>query len=151
MIYVDYVILKTAYDESFRRINELINRKEEAFTRTLPGAIRYDLPKVIKSPALISKLDEYIADNEKIEAQIREARIISDERKYMLMQKAEELKTSPDDYDRVFVMYYLRRLPAEYIASMLDYSVDSIYYKKRKMEARMEQEGISLRELFNRR
>lgn len=151
MVYVDYVILKQSYDESQRRLTEMLNRKEEILTKALPKAIRYDGLKVIHSPSLISPLDDYVMNVERIDQHIREMRIILNERKYMLMLKAEELKTSLDEFDRIFVMYYLKKLPAEYIASVMDYSTDSIYYKKRKMVTRMERENISLEEMFNRR
>lgn len=151
MVYVDYVILKQSYDESQRRLSEMLDRKEEILTAALPKAIRYDGLKVIHSPSLISPLDDYVMNVERIDQHIREQRITVNERKYMLMLKAEELKTSLDEFDRIFVMYYLKRYPAEYIASVLDYSTDAVYYKKRKMEARLEEENITLRKMFNRR
>lgn len=150
-VFVDYVILKQSYDQSHKRLRELLDRKEEAFTRTLPSAIRYDIQKVMHSVPDVSALDEYVMAVERLNQQIREMRIIKDERRYMLMEKAEELKTSLDEFDRIFVMYYLKKLPAEYIASLLDYSVDAIYYKKRQMEKRMDEDGISLEKMFSRR
>ena len=142
-VYVDYVILKVSYDESLNRLGELLDRKEEAFTRTLPSAIRYDLQRVRHSPSIISPLDEYVADVERIDQQIREARIILIERKELLDLKEEELRKSNDTNDKIFVLRYLERWKVERVARKLYYSVDTIWYRERKIRKVLEKEGLS--------
>lgn len=135
MIYVDYVILKQSYDESLRRLKDLLDRREEAFTRTLPNAIRYDLQKVMHSVSDNSPLDDYVMDIERIEAQIREAKILAMDRKVMLDLKEEELRKSEDIDDRVFYLRSVMKLKVEQIALRLHYSDRaSVYYHIRKIK-----------------
>ena len=135
MIYVDYVILKQSYDESLRRLKELLDRREEAFTRTLPNAIRYDLQKVMHSVSSNSALEDYIIDNEHLEQQIREAKILVMDRKEMLDLKEEELRKSADVDDRVFYLRSIQKLKVDQIALKLHYSDRaSVYYHIRKIK-----------------
>lgn len=142
-VFVDYVILRQSYDESLKRLKELLDRKEEAFTRTLPSAIRYDLQRVVRSPSLISPLDEYVMDIEKIDQQIREARIIVIERREMLDLKEQELRESKDTNDRIFVLRFLEHWKVDRVARKLYYSVDTIWYRERKIKKVLEKEGLS--------
>lgn len=133
MIYVDYVILKTAYNESLNKLKEALDKQEEAFTRTLPNAIRYDLQKVMHSPPTISPLDDYVMTNEYLEQKIRQAKLILMERKEMLDLKEEELRNSSDLDDRIFYLKYVECLTVERIAMKLTYSEGNVYYHLRKI------------------
>ena len=134
MLYVDYVILKQSYDESLRRLKELLDKKEEAFTRTLPNAIRYDLTKVIHSVSTNSALDDYVMNIEAIEQEIRRARVIVYERKEMLNLKEEELRASRDTNDRIYVMRYLDNRKVSEIARKLNYVQETIYKRLNKID-----------------
>ncbi len=142
MLYVDYVILKQSYDESLRRLKELLDKKEEAFTRTLPNAIRYDLQKVMHSVSTNSALDDYVMDVEKIDQQIRSAKIILMERKDMLDLKEEELKKSRDTDDRVYFLKYIQRLTVEQIAIRMHYSEGNIYYHLAKIKHQIKKQSL---------
>lgn len=134
MLYVDYVILKQSYDESLRRLKELLDKKEEAFTRTLPNAIRYDITKVIHSVSTNSTLDDYVMNIEAIEQEIRKARVIVYERKEMLNLKEEELRSSKDTNDRIYVMRYLDNRKVSEIARKLNYVQETIYKRLNKID-----------------
>lgn len=135
MIYVDYVILKTAYNESLNKLKEALDKQEEAFTRTLPNAIRYDLQKVMHSPSTTSPLDDYVMNNEYLEQKIRQAKVILVERKEMLDLKEQELRNSSDLDDKIFLMRYVDGMKVEQIARKLHYSGrESIYYHIRKIK-----------------
>lgn len=142
MLYIDYVILKQSYDESLRRLKELLDRKEEAFTRTLPNAIRYDLQKVMHSVSTNSALDDYVMDVEKIDQQIRSAKIILMDRKDMLDLKEEELKKSRDVDDRVYYLKYIQRLTVEQIAIRMHYSEGNIYYHLAKIKHQIKKQSL---------
>lgn len=142
MLYVDYVILKQSYDESLRRLKELLDKKEEAFTRTLPNAIRYDLQKVMHSVSTNSALDDYVMDVEKIDQQIRSAKIILMDRKEMLDLKEEELKKSRDVDDRVYFLKYIQRLTVEQIAIRMHYSEGNIYYHLAKIKHQIKKQSL---------
>lgn len=142
MLYIDYVILKQSYDESLRRLKELLDRKEEAFTRTLPSAIRYDLQKVLHSITSHSTLDDYVMDVEKIDQQIRSAKIILMDRKEMLDLKEEELKKSRDVDDRVYYLKYIQRLTVEQIAIRMHYSEGNIYYHLAKIKHQIKKQSL---------
>lgn len=134
MLYIDYVILKQSYDESLRRLKELLDKKEEAFTRTLPNAIRYDITKVIHSVNTNSALDDYVMNIEAIEQEIRKARVIVYERKEMLNLKEEELRSSKDTNDRIYVMRYLDNRKVSEIARKLNYVQETIYKRLNKID-----------------
>lgn len=142
MLYIDYVILKQSYDESLRRLKELLDRKEEAFTRTLPSAIRYDLQKVLHSITSHSTLDDYVMDVEKIDQQIRSAKIILMDRKEMLDLKEEELRKSKDVDDRVYYLKYIQRLTVEQIAIRMHYSEGNIYYHLAKIKHQIKKQSL---------
>lgn len=133
-VYVDYVILKTAYNESLRNLKDALDKQEEAFTRTLPSAIRYDLQKVLHSPSTTSPLDDYVMDNEYLEQKIRQARVILIQRKEMLELKAQELKQSKNIDDRIFWLKYVELLTVESIAIRMNYSEGNIYYHLGKIK-----------------
>ena len=134
MLYVDYVILKQSYDESLRRLKELLDKKEEAFTRTLPNAIRYDITKVMHSVSTNSALDDYVMNIESIEQEIRKARVIVYERMEMLSLKEEELRASKDTNDRIYVMRYLDNRKVSEIARKLNYVQETIYKRLNKID-----------------
>ena len=140
-VYVDYVILKQSYDESIRRLKALLDKKEEAFTRTLPSAIRYDLQRVMHSPSVISPLDEYVADVERIDQQIREARLIVMDRKEILDLKEQELRKSKDTDDHIFMLKYIEHLTVERIAIRMHYSEGNIYYHLAKIKHQLRKNG----------
>lgn len=134
MVYIDYVILLQSYNESLRRLKELLDKKEEVFTRTLPNAIRYDLTKVMHSVNANSALDDYVMDIEAIEQKIRQARVIVYERKEMLDLKEEELRASKDTNDRIYVMRYLDNRKVTEIARKLNYVQETIYKRLNKID-----------------
>lgn len=143
MVYVDYVILKQSYDESSRRLTELLDKKEEAFTRTLPNAIRYDLQKVMHSVSENSPLDDYVMDIERIEEQIREARMLVYQRKEVLDMKEQELRASEDIDDRIYVLRFIQHLKTDQIARKLHYSNRrSIYYHLNKIEHELQKAKV---------
>lgn len=142
MLYIDYIILRQSYDESLMRLKEAIDRKEEAFVRTLPNAIRYDLQKVLHSITSHSTLDDYVIESEKLEEQIRQARIIVIERKEMLNLKEEELRKSHDTTDVVYVMRYVDGYKVNQIAQKLGYRQESIYYHIGKIKHQLKKNGI---------
>lgn len=144
MLYVDYVILKQSYDESLRRLKELLDKKEEAFTRTLPNAIRYDITKVIHSVNTNSALDDYVMNIEAIEQEIRRARVIVYERKEMLNLKEQELRKSHDIDDIIFTLRFIDGHKWQRIAEMLDYCDGAIYYHRRKIGHELEKNKLSL-------
>lgn len=133
-MYVDYVILRKSYDESLRQVKEILDRKEEAFTRTLPSAIRYDLLKVLHSAPDSSPLDDYIMSMEKYDEQLRAARFILMERKELLDLKEEELRKSHNTTNRVFAMRYIDDLKVNQIARKLSYQPETIYYHISKIK-----------------
>lgn len=143
MIYVDYVILKQSFDASEKRLQELLDKKEEAFTRTLPNAIRYDIQKVVHSVSDNSPLDDYVATIERIERQIREARVILIERYEMLARKEQELRSSKDLDDKIFVLRFIDHIKIEQIAVKLNYSRrESIDYHIRKIRHELAKAGL---------
>lgn len=147
MIYVDYVILKQSYDESLKLLKEALDRKEEAFTRTLPNAIRYDLQKVMHSTSANSALDDYVMDIEKINEQVREARIIVIERKEMLDMKEDELRKSQNTTSLVFCLRYIDGLKVDRIARKLSYKQETIYYHIGKIKHELMKAGLIKRDL----
>lgn len=144
MVYLDYCIMKQGYLGTEGLMRELLDRKEEAFTRTQPNAIRYDGQKVISSVSDRSAVEDYIMAAEKIDAQIAEVKSILADRLSLLLQKENELRKSADVNDRIYVLRFLEQKDVRYIARKLNYTKNTIYWRIARMEDNLENIGIKL-------
>lgn len=142
MLYIDYIILKEAYEEAEKRVNNLIDLREAELVKVMPNAIQYDAVRVIKSVSPSSALDNYVIKVERIDRMIRQAKIIRGERKEMLDAKKAELKDSADVDDQIFYLRSIERKTIEEIAKLLNYSEGNIYYHRAKIRHELKKNGI---------
>lgn len=142
MLYIDYIILKEAYDEADKRVSDLVDMREEEFVKVMPNAIQYDAVRVIKSVSPSSALDNYVIKVERIDRMIRQAKIIRNERKEQLEAKKAELKESADIDDRIFYLRSIEKKTIEEIAKLLNYSEGNIYYHRAKIRHELKKNGI---------
>lgn len=142
MLYIDYIILKEAYDEADKRVNDLVDMSEEEFVKVMPNAIQYDAVRVIKSVSPSSALDNYVIQVERIDRMIRQAKIIRSERKEQLEAKKTELKESADIDDRIFYLRSIEKKTVEEIAKLMNYSEGNIYYHRAKIRHELKKSGI---------
>ena len=142
MLYIDYIILKEAYEESDKRVNDLVDMREAEFVKVMPNAIQYDAVRVIKSVSPSSALDNYVIQVERIDRMIRQAKIIRSERKEQLEAKKAELKESADVDDRIFYLRSIKKMTVEEIAKLMNYSEGNIYYHRAKIRHELKKNGI---------
>lgn len=111
------------------------NKLEELFTRTQPGAIRYDSDKVVTPYPDGSVVDEYIAEKERqhVDDRIRQARQLLDYRKYLLDLEEQELRKSREPIDIIFYMRFLDRKKIRWICWKTNYSESTVKRKIREI------------------
>lgn len=137
MLYIDYAVLKISFNSACETLNALIDKEMEAFAKTLPSAIRYDVPRVMHSTDTTSQLDDFILTEEALQQHIRTAKMIVYERAELLSLKEQELRNSTDLDDIIYTMRYIDGKTWQKIADELHYSDHAIYYHKRKIDAEM--------------
>jgi hypothetical protein len=138
MIYIDYVIKKSAYLTKREKLTRLLEEKEKSFSRTQPGAIRYDKLKIVQSVDTGSTLEEYVSAAERLGLQIVAAAAELEEAKAELKRQLGRLIRSKDTTDRVFVQLFVKARSVEKAAQMLDMSAAAVYYHQRKIRAELE-------------
>lgn len=142
MVYIDYVILKQSYDKTYYDLKELLDKKELAFTRTQPNAIRYDGIKVISSGSDASPVEDYIIDTERLDRQIEAVSDVLANRDYMLALKLTELRESKEIDDRIFLWRYVDNIPVADIARRLYFSSGAIYHRLKRINKRITNETL---------
>lgn len=128
MIYIDYHDYKNKQLEAQHKYDSILAEKERLFTKTQPASAKYDDEKVSNSN-IKNKFDEYLIVKEKykIDDRLKEIKSILDDRTHILKLKEEELRKSKDWYDKIYVYYYLDRLPVRKIQYMIPYSRTRIF------------------------
>lgn len=123
MIYLEYEEARRKYRKAQVRYNSLVDKAEELFNRTQPGAIRYDTDRVQSSPDGDVILDYILTkEREHIDERIATARYLLDKRKEALDIKENELRHSRALIDVVYVYRYLEGIKAYQIAARTHYS-----------------------------
>ena len=126
ILYIEYMQMRSSYNETITRLNALLDAQEAAFTRTLPKAIRYDLQRVNHTP-YGDTLEDYLMDIEEIEEKIRSVRILLIERRENLDRIEEQLRKSKDLQDKIFVGRFIDGKSVTVLSRELSYSPERIY------------------------
>lgn len=127
MIYQEYHFLKQRYKDAQSLVDSILTEQEEIFTRTLPNAISYE--EKVKSSGNKNILESYVIEKEKrhIEQRLTEAKKILEERKSLLKEKESELRSSKHNYDVVYTLRWLDRMPVWKICKTTHYSDRQVY------------------------
>lgn len=128
MLYVEHNDYRNKQLEAQRKYDEILSEKERLFDKTQPRSIKYDIEKVSGGNAT-NRFDDYLAAKEqkKIDERLEEIKSILDERTRLLNLKEQELRTSKDWYDKIYIYFYLENLSVAQIQFKVPYGRTQIY------------------------
>lgn len=128
MLYVEHNEYRNKQLAAQRKYDEILTEKERLFSKTQPKAIEYDLEKVCGGQAT-NKFDEYLTAKEqkRIDQRLIEIKSILDGRTQLLKLKEQELRSSKDWRDKIYIYYYLERLSVAQIKFKVPYERTQIY------------------------
>ncbi|MCQ2087678.1 MAG: hypothetical protein MJZ37_06390 [Bacilli bacterium] len=138
MIYEEYAALQKKYYAAQKNYEELLDKKEELFIRTQPSAIDYSKDAVAGGSTGDSFTD-YISAKDKLrlDERLAEALNIMTERMILLDSKEEELRSSKDWYDVIYVCRFLDRYSISKIERTVPYSRSQIYNILQKIRTKI--------------
>ena len=103
-IYLEYESYKQKLYAAQKNFDKILKRKEELFDMTQPSSP--GMGEKVSGGEPRNKFDSYLItkDEENLDALLKEARDILEDRKILLESKREELKASKNLYDKIY--YY---------------------------------------------
>ena len=126
MLYEEYEELRTQYKTAQENYAELLEEKESLFLRTQPSAVAYDKDSVsIGSPKDV--FADYVGQIECVDARLKIAEGILNNRHTLLKHKEEELRKSKDIYNVIYVYRYIDGVKAKHIVKRVPYSRSQVY------------------------
>lgn len=130
MIYISYNEYREKYYNAQREYDKILNEKEKLFGITLPKATTFDKERV-NGGSPINSFDTYIEkmEEKQIDERLNVARSILEDRKNLLKAKEEELRSSKDWLDVIYVYYYIEKLSIRKIAKRIPFSTTGIFEK----------------------
>ena len=128
MIYLEFESLKIQRQSTFEALRNIINEKEELFSRTQPASVDYDKERV-SGGGVSTPFDDYVIAKEarQIDQRIEECKAILAERENLLKRKEGELRASKDICDVIYVLRFLEHMRLYKIASRIHYSEAQTY------------------------
>ena len=139
MLYVEYDAIRIKYNDAQRVYNELIEEKEELFSRTQPQSVRFDKERT-SGGAGHNTFEEYVIAKERsrIDERLAEQKTILEDRKRLKEMKERELRLSKSWYDRIYVLSYLEKLSLTQIENRVPYSRVQIWRILKTIKANCE-------------
>lgn len=137
MVYLEYEECKQKYLDAQEIFSEILQTKEELFAQTQPLAVSYDSEHVDGgNPA--NRFDSYLItkDRLQLDAKLEEAKALMEERLHLMHLKEQELRSSKDVHDRIYVMRYLDHIRVFIISRRVRYSESQVYRILEKIEKR---------------
>lgn len=125
MLYTEYEEYKTKYLNAQKEYDKILNEKEKLFGITQPKATEFDKERV-NGGSPVNSFDKYMENMEKkqIDERLNVARSILEDREKLLKLKENELRSSKDWLDRIYVYYYLEKLSIRKIEKKIKYKYD---------------------------
>ena len=128
MIFLEYEKFKQKYFDAQKKFDEILQEKEELFTKTQPQSPNWDK---IGQPSnqVVSKFDNYVCAKEsyKIDERLREIKTILADRKKLLELKSKELDESNEKVDKFYKMRFIELLTMKQISRKLNYEKSQTY------------------------
>ena len=130
MIYKEYEEYRTKYYEAQKTYDAVLNEKEMLFLRTQPSSIDYD-KEIVSGGSPSNSFDTYLIAKEKnqIDARLKEAESILEDRKKLFKIKENELYHSKDWNDVIYKYYFIEKLSIRKIAMRIPFSSTEIFRK----------------------
>ena len=128
MIFLEYEDYRGKFLSAQKKYDEVLTQKEALFDRTQPNGVAFDKEKV-GGTAEYNSFDEYLIQMEKkrIDERLEEIKRIMDDRWNLLLDKEDELRSSQDIMDRLYVMRFLEHQKMQKIERQINYSRARIY------------------------
>lgn len=133
MLYVDYEKMWEVIRKQEKEYFDLINDRDELFTKTQPKATTFD-KELVDSSHNSNMLETYVIKEEQITTRINQLNKSIDDRYQALNRKREELRLSKNIYDRIYYLKYVERLSIYKIAALVGYERTSVWRHLKKIE-----------------
>lgn len=126
-IYLEYESYKQKLYAAQKNFDKILKRKEELFDMTQPTSP--GMGEKVSGGEPRNKFDSYLItkDEENLDALLKEAREILDDRKILLESKREELKASKNLYDKIYYYRFIEYYHVNRIARTVGYSEAQTY------------------------
>lgn len=128
-IYLEYEICKRKLYAAQNKFDQILKRKEELFDMTQPSSP--EMGDKVSGGERGNRFDAYLIskEEENLDALLKEARDILEDRKTLLASKKEELKYSNNLFDKIYYYRYIENFRIKRISKMTNYSESQIYRK----------------------
>ena len=128
MLYEEYEIYKNKYYEVQRKYNDILNEKEELFSRTQPKATQITGEKTTGGKHE-NLFDTYLIQKERknIDQRLEEVKSILEDRERLVRLKEQELRASNNSFDKIYRCRYIDRLTIEKTARLSNYSRSQVF------------------------
>lgn len=128
MLYIEYEKYKSKYYEVQKKYNDILNEKEELFSKTQPRAIKMSGDK-IAGGTHSNLFDEYLIQKERknIDRRLEEVKSILDDRERLVKLKEQELRASNNAHDKIYRCRYIDKLTIEKTTRIVNYSRSQVF------------------------
>lgn len=128
MLFIEYEEYKNKYYEVQRKYNDILNEKEELFSKTQPKATQI---KGEKTTGGVHRnlFDDYLIQKERknIDKRLEEVKSILEDRERLVRLKEQELRASNNSYDKIYRCRYVDRLTIEKTCRISNYSRSQVF------------------------
>lgn len=134
-VYIEYEESKINYNKISKILTSLITEKENLFLNTQPKSTKFD--KILTEGGKKSNsFDNYLIEVEKkqLDQKIEEAKKLVNTRSKYLKDKEEELRSSKEWLDKIYVYRFLDKLPVKAMIHLIPYEEAQIYRMIREIE-----------------
>lgn len=132
MIYTEYEKMWVVIRKQEKELFELINKRDELFTKTQPKATTLD-KEIVDGNNPSNMMDNYVIQEEYYTMRIEQLQQSLDDRYQALKRKREELKLSKNICDRIYYLKNIEKLNVFKISILVNYSKEQVYRYLRKM------------------
>lgn len=128
MLFLDYEQFKAKYFETQQKYNEILSEKEALFEKTQPNSIDFEKERVSGGTPR-NAFDDYLIEKERkrIDDRIAEAKSLLEDRMELLKIKEQELRSSKDIHDSIYLFRFIDHRSAHWIAKRKGYSKSQVY------------------------
>lgn len=132
MIYTEYEKMWVVIRKQEKELFELINKRDELFTKTQPKATTLD-KEIVDGNNPSNMMESYVIQEEYYTMRIEQLQQSLDDRYQALKRKREELKLSKNICDRIYYLKNIEKLNVFKISILVNYSKEQVYRYLRKM------------------
>ena len=133
MIYVEYEKMWGVIRKQEKELFDLINERDELFSKTQPKATNMD-KELVDGSHKNNMMESYVIKQENYTNRINQLQLSLDDRYQALNRKREELRLSKNMYDRIYYLKYVEKLNTFKIANITGYDRTSVWRHLKKIE-----------------